>query len=211
VTPSEGSNAYIWAFGNDATCKMLGALSQFGFSAHWYSGALSLYFLLTIRFGMREATFAKKYERWFHLFIIFWSVSTSIVGLALGVFFPTDLGPGCWVSSTPGLCSRFGCKAEMISWIFGGIPTMIVLLAIVGNNLILYCHVRATAIRGQKRAMENEKRLSMYNMDESQQLDMEPSDIAMTKNSTKSLPSPLVGARKSRRRSVLQSSDQQWK
>jgi hypothetical protein len=131
---------------------------------------------------MREATFAKKYERWFHLFIIFWSVSTSIVGLALGVFFPADLGPGCWVSSTPGGCSSFGCKAEMIAWIFGGIPTMIVLLAIVGNNLILYCHVRATVIRGQKRAMENEKRLSMYNMDESQQLDMEPSDNATTKN-----------------------------
>jgi hypothetical protein len=211
LAPSEGSNAYVWAFGNDATCKMLGALTQFGFSAHWYSGALSLYFLLTIRFGMREATFAKKYERWFHLFIILWSVSTSIVGLALGVFFPTDLGPGCWVSNNHGRCSSFGCKAEMIAWIFGGIPTMIILLAIVGNNLVLYCHVRATVMRGQRRAMENEERLSKYNMDESQKLDIEPSENAVTMNRTRSLPAPFEGAGKSRKRSILQSSDQQWK
>ncbi len=76
--PSDAINSYVWTFGNDATCTVLGFLTQFTITSHLYSAALSIYFLLSIRFGVREATFAKKYERWMHVVIILFGLATAI-------------------------------------------------------------------------------------------------------------------------------------
>jgi hypothetical protein len=201
---SDAINSYVWTFGNDATCTVLGFLAQFSITSHLYSAALSVYFLLTIRFGVREATFAKKYERWMHVVIILFGLGTAITGVVMGMFHVSHVGPGCWVSHPPegDVCANDSCGAEKMAWIFAGIPTLLVLVCIAVNNLLLYCHVRATVVQGQKRALESEKRLSIYNKDESQ---------ILRNDSTKQNASSGKSVTSTRKSSVLQSSDKQWK
>ena len=49
----------VWAFGNQTTCDMSGALFMFGISSFYYYWILSVYFLLTVRFQITQKTFAK--------------------------------------------------------------------------------------------------------------------------------------------------------
>ena len=159
--PQDHPYAYAWAIGNQTTCTVIGALNQFGFSAHWYAGALSFYFLKTVRHGVREEAFAKTYEHWIHVVIISWSAGTAIAGVATKMYHQRRISPGCWISHPP-TCSGLNCKAEIIAWIFGGLPVIFSQLFVIINNLLIYCHVRTTIREGQKRAVEAEKRLSTF-------------------------------------------------
>lgn len=198
VSLSGEATSFVWSFGNAASCSFIGALVQFGFSAHLYSAALSFYFLATIRHGTREIAFAKKYERWIHGAIFVWSIATAIVGMALDVFHLSDIGPGCWVSGVIfGECTGFRCWAELIAWILGGIPLVLSFFSILINNLLLYFYVRQTVREGQRKALENERRLTSYgNHNEGQE---GPVDGAKEKSGL------------NKKSSVLASSEKQWK
>ena len=41
------------------------------------------------------------------------------------------------------------CLSPMIAWIFAGIPAFLVLISILVNNLLVYCHVRSTLQRSR--------------------------------------------------------------
>lgn len=227
--PTGYFNSYVWAFGNKTTCSALGALTQFALSAHFYSAFLSFYFVSTIRYGMREDAFAKKYERWLHAFILLWSIGTSIAGVVMDFFRANVLGPGCWVNSFPDECiPEEGCNIELIGWIIGkilvlcessgtwqhdfnltphfegGLPTLLAFIGIIVNNLILYCFVRRTVKEGEKKAMQNESRLAMYNKSQSKNNNNnveESAEMSLAGVSQRSI---------GNRGSVLRSSDKQW-
>ncbi|CAJ1962356.1 unnamed protein product [Cylindrotheca closterium] len=197
--PTGYFNSYVWAFGNKTTCSVLGALTQFAFASHFYGAFLSFYFVSTIRYGMREDAFSKKYERWLHLFIVIWSVGTSVAGLVMDIFRANVLGPGCWVNTFPDECiPEEGCNVELIGWVFGGLPSLFCFIAIIVNNLILYCFVRQTVKEGEKKALQNESRLAMYNSTRSG-MDASVEEVSLAGASTRS-----VGTR-----SVLRSSEKQ--
>eukprot|EP00980_Cylindrotheca_fusiformis_P006834 scaffold1429_cov110-Cylindrotheca_fusiformis.AAC.6 len=158
LSPSDGPDAWVWAFGNDATCNLMGGLGQFGFAAQWYSGLLSFYFVLTARYGVQQQTFGKVLG-FVHGFIIVWSLATAIAGVALDVYGPLRTGPGCWVDGAD--CTE-NCIHDVVAWVFGGAPSALMFLSIFFNNLLLYCHVRGTITKGQKRAMLAEENLSFY-------------------------------------------------
>ena len=82
---------------SQTSCEILGVLNQFSFGAHWYAGALSFYFLMTVRCGMREKEFGRKYERFIHFSIILWSVGTAVTGMVIHVYYQRRISPGCWV------------------------------------------------------------------------------------------------------------------
>ena len=114
-------NSFVWAIGNRQSCAAVGALTQFGFSAHFYSASLAFYFVSTIRYGMRETAFAKKFEKWIHSFILQWSISTPIAGLVMDIFHPNPLGPGCWVNCYPnGECAGYTEYAVTLAYGLGG-------------------------------------------------------------------------------------------
>lgn len=100
-----------WASGNERTCNFLGFLTQFSFCAVWYvlpnlivhswcwavrlltlspaaryNGLLSLYYLMTVRFGVKRQVFAKKYEPYMHCLSLAFFLSTSISGLIIGLY-----------------------------------------------------------------------------------------------------------------------------
>eukprot|EP00980_Cylindrotheca_fusiformis_P012928 scaffold3234_cov56-Cylindrotheca_fusiformis.AAC.3 len=217
LTPAEADDAWVWSVGNDATCNMLGALTQFGFSTQLYSGLLSFYFLLTVRFGVKEKTFGKALP-YCHGIIVLWSVTTAITGIIIGVYGPIGVGPGCWVAGDDE-CSE-NCIHPLVGSIFGAIPSILMMVSIIINNLLLYCHVRRTIAEGQKFALEAETRLCTYGKPSVQQERKRSetgstwrAELGMAKAGSvggnwRSDMSVTSGKPKS---SILRSSDKQWK
>lgn len=207
LTPTDVEEPWVYAVGNDGTCTMIGAFAQFGFSAHWYNGFLSYYFLLTARFGMREDLFEKRFEYKGHAFIFLWSIATAIAGAAAGLFNPLSVVPGCWVKT----CDENGvCNSILPVWIFGGGPSMLMFLSILINNLILFCYVRTTVLRAQKRAMRAQEDLASYpfNVKEEQA----PSSQGETsKDTEKSSSFFKISGKRKREEAMLQSSENQWR
>lgn len=76
----------VWAFGNETTCNMLGFLTQLAIGAVWYNGLLSLYYLFTVKFGVKRKSFASKYEVWFHLSAFFYFFATGVAGLIIDLY-----------------------------------------------------------------------------------------------------------------------------
>lgn len=206
LTPTDVEEPWVYAVGNDATCTMIGAFAQFGFSAHWYNGFLSYYFLLTVSFGMREEIFEKRFEYKAHIFIFAWSVATAIYGAAAGIFNPLSVVPGCWVKT----CDEDGiCNSILPAWIFGGGPSMLMFLSILINNLILYCYVRKTVIRAEKRAIQAQEDLASYHFRFNQE---DPSNKGSVSKGTE-MSSSFLGTSEKRKRDqvMLQSLENQWR
>ena len=57
----------IWAIGNDATCAIIGTLTQFSYSNIFFNAMLSYYFMITVRFQMKQSRIARYLEPWMHL------------------------------------------------------------------------------------------------------------------------------------------------
>lgn len=81
--------------GNLSTCAAQGFFLQFGLAVPAYSAMLSLYYLLSIRYGMNPATIAKKYEPFMHAFALVPTLSTAIIGVTNKMFFSESAV--CWI------------------------------------------------------------------------------------------------------------------
>jgi hypothetical protein len=135
----------VWARGTDGTCTFLGFLTQFSFSAIVYNMMLSFYYLLTVRFGVKRAQFAKRYEFWMHAVTLLFFLVTASAGLVFGMYSEFDLGYGCWVNEYPKGCEETDtCVSQYIGWGFGAVPTLITFLSLTINNLVICCYVRHT-------------------------------------------------------------------
>lgn len=131
----------VWAIGSDATCSVLGFLTQLGFAAALYNAFLSFYYVLTIRYGMDRKFFAKRYEVLMHLFGLSFCFFTALVGSAKGFYSEVQVGFGCWVNDYPRGCTD-DCLSTLIGGFYGGIPLFFSLLAMMINHVLVYLHVR---------------------------------------------------------------------
>ena len=84
LVPRESSTRFL-AYGNDATCGWLGFMTQLAFAPSVYNTCLSYYFLLTIRFGMKRKTYAKRVEPWMHSIVFVFAFATSLTGWIMGL------------------------------------------------------------------------------------------------------------------------------
>jgi len=130
-----------WAIGNNATCTLLGFITQLGFSAVLYNMFLSFYYLLTVRYGVKRIDFGSKYEVWIHGFCIVFALITAVTGATTGMFSEVQVGFGCWVNNYPPGCTD-DCISLTIGWVFGGGPIVVTLMALTVNNILVYFHVR---------------------------------------------------------------------
>lgn len=146
----------VWAFGNDASCTAIGFLTQFAFSGFLYYGMLSYYYVLTIRWGVRDAKFSKYVEPWMHVISVGYPLITASVGAAMGFFHENELGIGCWINDYPRNCgfdpteTGMKCKSPLIGWIMGGSVILFILASIIVTNTIIYLHVRFTITRARR-------------------------------------------------------------
>jgi hypothetical protein len=98
------SSGVIYGFGTTATCSMQGFFMQFGVSTHLYIAALSVYFLLKIRYNVTDDTL-HRYEIWFHFIPWVVAIGTGSIGVTLQVYNPMTLPElGCWVAPFPMDC-----------------------------------------------------------------------------------------------------------
>lgn len=83
-------------------CKAQGFMVQLTVvSGPVYSGLLTLYYLLTIRYGWKEDR-TKKVEPYMHALAILLGLSTAIVGLVLDLYH--NAGLWCWIAPPGEIC-----------------------------------------------------------------------------------------------------------
>lgn len=84
----------VWAIGNDSTCSFLGFSQQVLFASVLYNACLSLYFVLTVRQGIKDPVLARRYEPWMHVVCIGFPLVTATVGAILGWYHEVSVGYG---------------------------------------------------------------------------------------------------------------------
>jgi len=92
-------------------------------------------------------------------------IATAVGGILLGFYRPNVVSPGCWVnapSAEPEGCSGNDCPERLFALVFGAIPSFASLSVIIVSNLMLYIHVRKTVMEGQKKCINNEKKLADF-------------------------------------------------
>jgi hypothetical protein len=94
LLPKETSNR-VYAVGNHASCNFLGFAQQSFFASILYNSMLSVYFLLTVRFGLSNEVVGKKYEPWMHALSIGYPLITAVIGVSMNMFHQLELGHGC--------------------------------------------------------------------------------------------------------------------
>ncbi|CAB9530251.1 expressed unknown protein [Seminavis robusta] len=148
------SSQRVWAVGTDATCTLGGFFQQLSLANIWYNGFLSFFFLFTIRYQMSEERMSKRYEPVFHIIAIGHPLVTAIMGAAIGAYGELKLGHNCWLTNYPDGCvscqgseekedpNAQCCLTPVLAYVYAAIPTFFVLLAVIINNLLIYCHMR---------------------------------------------------------------------
>ena len=132
LVPADSSRR-LWAFGTDATCQGMATLYAISSASFWYSGCLSVYFLLLIRTRVPGGTIARKYEPWMHLLSVGWPLVAGIAGIPLGAYQEHRMGPGCSVVDNP----IFGYLALAF-------PLLVGMVVITANNILIVRYVRTT-------------------------------------------------------------------
>ena len=85
------TSSKAWAMGNDSTCTVIGFFNQVGYGGMLYNAALSYYFFLTARFGMKNDQIAQCIEPTMHIFSVGYPTMTAFVGLILGVYSESEV------------------------------------------------------------------------------------------------------------------------
>ena len=170
LLPTKTSFRY-WSFGNATTCNISGAIFTFGYSTLWYYFSLSVYFLLTVRFQIKQNVMAKYYEPILHIWSLGFPLSGTLWGLITGDFnFETSVGRRCAWSDRKELCTLpedineaknmgmnkcvkvtlwYGLSGNFFMVMMGlAILSVIMILA---NNLVLYLYVRRTTYSASAR------------------------------------------------------------
>ena len=88
------------AIGNSTTCAAAGFFQIFLEGSAWYSAFLSLYFMLRVRFEIREETIARRWEKVFHFLAMLFPLLGGTYGAVNGYLGPAGPLPGvCWVDA----------------------------------------------------------------------------------------------------------------
>jgi hypothetical protein len=154
----------IWSFGNQATCCILGFLTQLTFMAAGCNCILSFYYVLTIRFGVKRQQFAQRFEKPMHAMNLSFFLITATVGVIKGFYSPVDVGFGCWVNDWPKGCDQTGgCLSQRIGIIYAGIPFLFSFMSILINNVMIYRYVSSifkSLDRGRTQGMTAEEAIA---------------------------------------------------
>lgn len=120
----------VWgAAGNEQTCSLQGFFTQFGISSSFYNASLSIYFLLVIRYGWKEAR-VKRIEPFLHFIPLVWALTTAITALCLRILGNAMLW--CWISP----------QYDSYRWGLFYAPLWTMILVVSVNCIMIYMYVR---------------------------------------------------------------------
>ncbi|KAG7346118.1 hypothetical protein IV203_005186 [Nitzschia inconspicua] len=145
-SPFLAPSGYWWPskhpFGNANTCRFAGTMVQLSLANMYYYGCLGIYFLLTIRFHMRQETITNRVEPWMHLSSISLATIPALVGAVIDFYGVNEFFPGCWIDDYPKGCAEDECLSPLIAWVCAGLPFMSVIVVLVVSNLTISYYVR---------------------------------------------------------------------
>jgi hypothetical protein len=127
------------AKGNEATCTAQGFFIQLGYTSIFYNMSLSFYFMLVVRYGMKENQL-KKLQLWLNL-------PALIVGFALafgGIPYYSYVFSGCYIPPPPLV------EDYRFIVIFAVVPICTAIVILTANTLLVYWAVRKQMIAARK-------------------------------------------------------------
>jgi len=95
TTPAPRDSGLPDALGNDTTCAIQGFFIQMGFAVPLYSAALSIYYLLRIRYDVNCRQLSRRFEPFCHSLSLLFPLGSGIMGVCLGLF--QAVSPVCWI------------------------------------------------------------------------------------------------------------------
>jgi hypothetical protein len=134
-----GTSGIYGAKGNEATCKMQGFFIQLGYTSIFYNMSLSFYFLLVVRYGMKESQL-KKLQLWLH-------IPALLVGFALafgGIPFFSSVFGVCYIPPPPLI------EDYRYITIFAVVPICTAIVILTVNTSMVYLAVRKQMIAARK-------------------------------------------------------------
>ena len=96
------------AKGTIESCTAYGFFRQFGFGSFGYSMCLMIYYVMVIRYNIKDDKIAKLYEPFMHAGTLIFFLGTAIAGLPLTLYNTTY--PICGITGACGKMLRFLCK-----------------------------------------------------------------------------------------------------
>lgn len=143
LVPANHHSSRVWAIGTETTCNVLGFFTMLTCATIWYNGVLSCYYLLTVRFRVKPAVFARRFEPWVHFLCIGYNVGAATLGYVRSYFSEIEFGLGCFIGDYNATCAVTGeCRTSIVGWISAGVPIVLTFVSILVNNTIVYCYVR---------------------------------------------------------------------
>ena len=171
MTPTE--TGLSLARGNLATCTFQGALIQFGGGSFVYSLFLTIYYVLTIRYNIREQTLARRFEPFVHTGIFVCFLTSSVVGILFHSFYSSG-GPVCTYGSRPLFCDQLdvmkcisGAKADTALFWATVVPFCAVSVTILLSLTIVVLTVVQVRGKAQKRSLQRYNSSSLLPQDHS--------------------------------------------
>jgi hypothetical protein len=132
------------AKGKGWTCTAQGFFIQLGFTSMFYNVSLSFYFLMVVRYGMKEYQI-KKLRLWLH-------VPALVLGIALacgGIPFYENVGWGCYIPPHYDKVLR-GPRHRLAISIFAVIPIFSAIIIATVNTVLVYWAVPQQMIAARK-------------------------------------------------------------
>ncbi|CAB9527021.1 expressed unknown protein [Seminavis robusta] len=119
----------VFAVGNQATCNAQGTLDQFAsLTTPLFTGSLSIYYLLVIRYGWREEQ-VQRHRHWFFVIPFAMGVTTALAGLGLELYNSADWV--CWIAAYPPGCNKEDSDVECTRGIHADLYRMVFSYVIV--------------------------------------------------------------------------------
>jgi len=135
------------ASGTTQTCAAAGFFGHgAALTSAMYSGTLTLYYLLTIRYGWKQERIRRYEPVVLHAFPLAIGWATAIAGLPLLLFNP--IGWTCWIGPWPPLCGQGGTCARgenafLYQWLFFHMLLWASFAFVAVAMWLIYCKIRS--------------------------------------------------------------------
>lgn len=141
----EFQSSVVFNIGNQTTCNVQGFMVEMGaLGTAFYNTSLSIYFLLSVRYGMKDEKIKKSIEPIFHVVSIGFPLSIGIVGVVKQCMNPTLFN--CWIVSYPANCVGDECirGGEYMKLMITGllVPITLCILILTLSMVFLYKTVK---------------------------------------------------------------------
>lgn len=131
-------------------CDVDGFFSMFTILSAMYGAVLQIYFLLRVRFSVRDRTFSRYYEPVLVVFPFLFAIISSSFMLSQELYNPNGHvtgNPGCFINEYPAKCGETstcerGEKADLFASIFVAIPIVVSWAIVIVSNVFIYLRFR---------------------------------------------------------------------